>query len=272
MKNNLHMIQRKILTQTVTVLGKNLKGRESKITFLQADKPGWFLRTADGDVPIDFRIASYKKGRIVLKAGNITLNIWEHIGVLRMLGVDGVIIVVHDAWPPYLTAGQYFDWLKAHLKDTGETLPIITPKRSHYSPFPNNKCASIEPSPDFIFSIRSKWKWLPEFSRNFSLKELLKDKQFLKEVLYAKPQALPTRRLAAKTISVVIRWPHMKNVAWIQDFKTKEEASRAWWLHRVQDSLGELSLCDHRAIPAVHVLFWSIGHNESLECITKVFS
>lgn len=273
-ENNLLMIQRKILTQPVTVPGKNFKGQKSRITFSPAGKPGWFLDTPEGGVPIDFRIASYRRGRVVLKVGNIELHVWEHIGVLRMLGLDGIIIKVHNPWPPYLTAGQYLDRLLPHIQETTGVLPTITPRRSHSFVCKNKKDAfvSIEPSPDFILSVHSKWKWLPKHSDNFIFKDLMQNEDLLKEILYAKPQALPNRKVPAKTMAFVLRWPHMKNVAWIDDFKTKEEASYAWWLHRVQDSLGELSLCDHQAIPLVSVLFKNIGHNESLICITEVFS
>lgn len=267
------MIQRKILISPVTIHGRSFLGKKCSISFLPSDIPGWFIRTKSGKIiPIDFRIASYKKGRIVLCEKESPLNVYEHLGALRFTGIDNVIIDTHgNAWTPYLTAGQYLDYFGTALQPTNGYIPTITAKRESCYRSGNalRSLVRIKPLTTLELRIITQWKGLPLNVEHISFNNF--SDNFLSEVFMAKPQGLSQRKLPAQIVSL-FGWPHMKQVAWIDDFDTKADAAYAWWLHRIQDTLGELSLCDHAALPTGYIISYKSGHYESLCAIVQAFS
>lgn len=268
------MIQRKILTEPFTVPGKDFWGRKSSISFFPTETPGWHLKTSKGIVPIDFNIATYKKGRIIISEKDCPVNVYEHIGANRFAGFDHVGIY-NDGypWSPYLTAGQYLMELSSHARLTDTFIPTIEPKRKGSYCSHNHLDSSVgikAGSPDLQMNVVSKWEHLPFYHEELSLRTLTENR--LLEIFMARPQGLPKRKLFATIGERFFNWPHMKQVAWPDDFLTVQDVAYAFWLHRVQDIFGELSLADHKALPIGYVTSYMAGHYESLCAIKKAFS
>ncbi len=267
-------IQRKKLIEPVIIPGMNFNGKSSSITFSPYDKPGWWWDTKyNGFVPIDYRIARYKKGRIQLFVPGEVFNILEHLNPLRFDGIDGVAIRMdNNNWPPYYVAAQYLKYFDGKTKKTGEYIPTITVRGDYHYSSSNHLLSEVQikRSDDFSLFVLSKWEDLPQNGILLDA-ETLFDKKFLKHVFEAKPQGLSNRKVFAK-IWQLFGWPHMKNVAWKSDFDSKEDASYAWWLHAVQDALGEISLASHEALPVGSFFRFKVGHKQMLEGVKKSFS
>ncbi|MCC7436404.1 UDP-3-O-acyl-N-acetylglucosamine deacetylase [Candidatus Nomurabacteria bacterium] len=267
------MIKRKILTKEVTVTGPNFWGFNSSITFKPAERPGWFLRTkTNGDVPVDFRIAVSKKGRLELSSGGTELAVIEHIIALKMLiGLDQVILIVHNKWPPYLGgASGYIKQLKGSWVQTDEDFPFIKPNDESYVNTFNSIATevSIKKSEGFLLHLHSKWKDLPRI--NF--KVTLEDLGLIQEFIEAKPQGFPHWRKHFANLASFFGWPNIEYVSWKNKNTSVYETARKWWAHAGQDAFGELGLCDYKAIPLVNCFRYNAGHKETLEAVKKAFS
>ena len=266
-------IQRKQLIDTVVIEGKDFLGRSSTITFTPHDQPGWWWDTKySGFVPIDHRIAKNKKGRILLAVPEEELNVWEHFGPLRYTGADGLSVRMdHNSWAPYKTAGEYELYFKGKLKDTGSTIPIVYPQ-VEYSHNSYNHLLSevqIKKRDHFALQVVSQWEDLPEYKDIIG--NILYNESFRDQIFFAKTQALSHRKIPAYIAQKIFGWPHLHAVAWKKDFKSSTEASYAWWLHAVQDALGEISLASHTHIPVASFLRIKANHKQMLDGVKRSF-
>ncbi len=267
-------IKQKLLSRSVTITGKNFLNKRSAITFAPYSKLGWWWKVGDEIIPIDWRIARYKKGRVQLFYKGHVLNVWEHIGILRFLGIDCVLISA-DTWPPYYTALEYFTELSPYLYGTEAILPVVRfPQKGEYASA--NKLGSYvvlapQPLPDLRLEVVSQWEDLPENKQSILFSKLYETAKIL-EVLSAKPQGLSKRKVPAKVLSTLGIWGHMRTVSWKSDFPSKEVAAIHWGYHRMQDFLGELSLVSHTALPIGAATSYMAGHRETLSAINNVFS
>ncbi len=261
------MIRKKLIKE-ITVTGKNFLRQESSITFLPAGRPGWWLRTKDkGDVPIDHRIARHREGRIQLHCGGTTLNVWEHIGALRFMGIDGVVVVVNNKWPPFLGGMRgyrpYFTQ-KGVTVDDG-VLPTIKPKKyDEYESFNHIlSSTSISPSEKLVLRVKARWGDLPWYSEDLVIEELSDD--LWEKIWNSKPQGWHKGRSLFFTLLIrLFKNLNNEEVAWIKDFPDTQSASYGWGLHRVQDILGCASLCSHIALPIMLYGSYLAGHKEDL--------
>lgn len=261
------MIRKKLIKE-VTVPGKNFLRQKSSITFLPAGKPGWWLRTKHaGDVPIDHRIARHKEGRIQLCCGGTRLNVWEHIGALRFMGIDGVIVVVHNSWPPFLGGMRGY---RPYFLEKGVTvddgvLPIIKPKKYERYESYNHILATtaISPSEKLVLNVQAKWGDLPWYSERLVVEEI--SNGLWEDIWNSKPQGWPKGRSPFFTLLIrLFKNLNREEVAWIKDFPDEKSASYGWGLHRVQDILGCASLCSHIALPVMQYDSYLAGHKEDL--------
>lgn len=275
-KTNLVMLRKKLIKE-VTIRGKNLLRQDASITFLPAGKPGWYLRTlTHGTVPIDHRIARHREGRIQLHCGDTTINIWEHIGILRFFGIDGVVVIAHNKWPPFLggVRGYYPAFLKdGVLEEENSVLPTIKPLRhdEHQSLNGILACTEISSADSLELQVQAKWGDLPWYKANLAM-DVISSKEWY-EICDSKPQGWPKGRspLLSLAIRLLKQWTDHGNIAWIKDFKNPEDVAYAWGLHRVQDIFGCLSLCSHKALPAMKFRSYCAGHKEDLKVLKKCF-
>ena len=267
------VIERKQLIDEVIIEGRDFLGRSSTITFTPHDQPGWWWNTKySGLVPIDHRIARYKKGRVQLVVPNEELNVWEHFGPLRYTGADGLTVSMdHNTWGPYKTAGEYELYFKGKLKDTGISLPIVYAQFEYVNRSKNRLCSEVRIKNQDYFSLGlvSQWEDLPEYKD--SIGNNLYNESFRDQIFLAKTQALSHRKIPAYIAQKLFGWPHMKNVAWKKEFKSPEEASYTWCLHAAQDALGEISLASHTDIPVASFLRIKSNHKQMLDGVKHAF-
>jgi hypothetical protein len=266
-------IERNQLIDEVVIPGKDFLGRSSIITFTPHDQPGWWWDTRyHGFVPIDHRIARYKKGRIQLAVPGEEINVWEHFGPLRLTGADGLAVRMdHNSWGPYKTAGEYELYFKGKLKSTGSTIPIVYPSVDYSNHSYNHLLSEVQikKSDHFSLTLVSQWEDLPMYKDTIG--NALYNESFKNQIFFAKTQALSHRKIPAYIAQKLFGWPHMHNVAWKKDFKSPTDASYGWWLHAVQDALGEISLASHTAIPVGSFMRIRANHKQMLDGVTYSF-
>ena len=96
------MLHRITLTEEVKVTGRDYFGRKAWIKFTPARQNGWWWQYHPQEKPVLItpEIVRYFFRRLTLCHQDYRLQIYEHIGVLRFIGLDGIIIS-GSAWPPY---------------------------------------------------------------------------------------------------------------------------------------------------------------------------
>lgn len=268
-------IKQKKLRAAVEIIGVNFLNQKASITFSPYEKPGWWWKVGDEIIPIDWRVARYRKGRLQLFYKKFRLNVWEHIGVLRFLGLDHVLIC-SDAWSPYYMGSEYFSRLSPYLYETGNTIPLVRfhQKGEYASMNRLLSCVSVAPhvTEDLHLEVISQWEDLPLDRRDITFSELSNNEGLLEKVLSSKPQGLSGRKVSAKILRALGLWGHLNSVAWKSDFPSKQDAAVSWGYHRLQDFLGELSLISNMMLPTGKAFSYMAGHKESLLAIKNSFS
>ncbi len=267
------------LTKAVTITGPSFLGYTSSITFTPSDQAGWFLKTENGLIPIDHTIATHIPGNIKIESSKTTVKTWEHIGVLRFLGIDGIIISVPEKqkWPPYLGgAGAYYEKLIPYLRIQTNELPTMEVVKENKWKYKKRNGAYVYIEESGVYSalelfVDAKWKNMPRHHEYILINE--SRRQFLiDKILSSKPQGFPHSRYNVAKIASMFGWPNFKNVAWKKDFSSKDSVAYWWWLHRVQDLLGALSLCSHTDLPIGKVYSVNAGHEADLHVVKTAFS
>ncbi len=272
-------IYRRVLTKEVRVSGPNFLGFKSEIAFVPMDKPGWYFLVKDKNgteqaIPIDYKIALSKFGTIQIKYENHEMDTYEHLGVLRFLGIDGVGIrkLSKSKWIPYLGgADAFYKQLSDYLKITGELIPRIEPKMQSEWQYPGkNRFVQIIPSIYLRLKVSAQWEPFPRHYDSIQINEGSRD-FLIEKVLPAKPQGYPSKRYHAAKIASFFGWPNFNNITWPKDL-SPQEFSYQCWLHRVQDQLGGLSLVDHMSLPTGMCMYsYDAGHKGDLEALKKSF-
>jgi hypothetical protein len=275
-------MKRIILTDEVTIEGPSFLGNNSRITFTPAGEPGWFMivrgKNVKHKIPINHKIASCLKGRIQLSFGNVVINTWEHIGMLRFLGIDGVCVEIkyNESWPPYLGgAGSYYELISKHLKLTGDHLPQIKGSTNvlykyksglkRYESYIENGETNI-----LELDVFTEWHPFPIYNRMMVINEITQP-FLLENVINSKPQGYPNSRFYLSKFISLFGWPNHNYIAWQKDFETDKDVAYAFWLHRVQDLLGGLSLASHTALPTGLVVSYNGGHEGDLYVVKNSF-
>jgi hypothetical protein len=269
-------MKRKILLNSGTFTERDVFGRKTSISFHPAGKPGWYLRYGNSVIPIDYKIAFSQGSYIQLRCNTLTmLNIYEHIGVLRWLGYDGVEIEMHDnKWPPYGGAVLYLEFFSKELwfENDGSTVERIAPQRHaesfRFNTLDSSAKISFTTDEKLHLNVVSHWKGLPPYSSRFLFEELSPSVQ--SEIWTARPQGYPHYQKRIAQFVSKIGWPNKDRISWKGEQDNKM-VSREWFFHAVQDTLGALSLCDPVALPTLSYHRVKGGHFVDLDVIKKAF-
>lgn len=252
------------LTESVVVEGPNFWGRRSRLVLEPIDKPGWYWRTKGEDVLITPKLLRYRQNRLVLEHGRSRLNVYEHIGAFRFLGLDSVCIH-SDPWPPYDGCG----------KELGEKISFKLRRHGSISAW---SCAGgtasagraaavgFSPSHDTLtVDVYIDYRGLGDLSAAWDFPHNSFDR-------FASVRA-PGWGLGRKPVAWLMSklgWPHYRHVNW-PDFSEKEKTLESFALHRTFDILGALSVLP----PPGHILsgkFFSqcAGHKEDVALVREI--
>ncbi len=267
------------LTEAVTVEGKDVWGRRGWIRFSPSRMSGWHWKTSSGEtVAIDKEIVAYNKWLrfISLSYGGHSIHIWEHIGVLRFFGLDG-ILVESSPWPPY--HGRAFELWRAlypHARRSEEMIPWCTPEYDaewHYGGVRQGGYTRIVPilEKKLGLTVTADYEGIGAKTIRFTIDSRIPFElaSNMDPVIEAHSQGWPRRRYWFCLLLQLLGWPHFYNVTWPQH-QDSRQTIELFARHRVGDLLGALSLLSHDKLPACMV--WSVksGHEADLHVLEKM--
>lgn len=289
------MIQRRRLTREVSVEGKNFWGFPSRLTFTPTTngERGWFWlpRPGENPIPINADRAVSKPRRISLAhrgaAGpTCYLHCYEHIGVLRFTGLDGVIVSQIGSfptpeWPPHF--GRAYELCMALSKCweiAGETIPWISiPKtvrgsrksrRARYTQLqppavgeanPDELCLTVAIYGDYAGVGTGTAHYRIPFQTGIGMENL-------ENIMATHTQGFPRMLFYPSLLASCFGWPHHRRTVWPQEHGCAP-AVDLFLAHRLGDLLGALSLMSHTALPALHAVSYLSGHEPDLRAVKQ---
>lgn len=205
-------IPRKVLTEKVSHTGRDFFGRKSTITFSPTKEHGWYWNTGTDIVPIDHRILRLRKRHLVLVHGKAKFHVYEHIGVLRFLGFDSIVITCPSGWPPY-DARPFEVWekLSPYMEEDG----YIPFKSLDLEGRGSNKIGytmfNQVTSPELSARIDVDYKGIDSGSLVWNSDKQYELLEYLKAPAPVYPQWI---RYPAKAGELVGIWKHSNRVSW----------------------------------------------------------
>ncbi len=265
------------LKQSVMIKGRDYFGRPSWIQFIPIEKPGWFWLfdhdlDLDGVIPITPDIVSYHFRRLTLEYGKHRLEIYEHIGPLRWLGLDGVIIN-SSTWPPYFgRVYEFWEAIKSYCQqDQNREIPWFTISKAiryQYNDGRRNDYLEIQPfdQPHLNIIIISNY---PKFGTE-EIRECfpIVCPEF---AFKAYTQGWPTWIYHLSKFFSLLGWPHHDHIYWPQENKSKRIIHQ-FAIHRLSDLLGALSLVHPSGFLAANVISYCAGHEADVALIKEAKS
>ncbi|QQG42387.1 MAG: hypothetical protein HYW15_02645 [Candidatus Giovannonibacteria bacterium] len=265
-ERKLHPIR---LGREIVVWGKDYWGRDAWIKFLPTDKKGWFWLYDPRMEPVRITadLLHHKFRRTRLEYHGAKLEVFEHIGVLRWLGLERIIIQ-STAWPPYY--GRPYE-LWRHIKiachsDLGSEMEWITVGR----PIKRETkigYTEIQPkeSPELDISITCHYHGIGTELLELNLPA---DARMLEIALEACALGWPNWTYHLSRLASKIWWPHHQNITWLRELGA-DETLRATVLHRLGDLLGALSVVNPIGLLAARVISFYSGHKADVDAVQE---
>ena len=260
-------MNRLVLKRPVTISGKNIFGFPAMMRLEPTDKPGWWWSPRLGkDIPITPSIMAYKWRRLALMEyknleGSEThsLEIFEHMAFLRVLGLDNVS-VISPRWPPYCgSAALYWNAVRKHVKVAGELQPFFLPeqKAGPVRYLAEQECALT------VHAYLDYPGYAP-VNEHYSFPE---DAWCLS---FAKTQGWPSRRLYYPLkLASLCGWPHLGEIVW--PHRCPNQAMALFAAHRALDMAAVFSFLAPAGYYFVGDLYsHKAGHRDDIELLWRL--
>lgn len=256
------------LSKPISVEGRDYWGRPAKLTFYPNNQPGWFwlYDKHEPSIQITAELLHSKLRRIALIYEKCKLECFEHIGVLRWLGLDGITIE-SSSWPPYHGRSiELWHALKPAFQPTGEYLSWFEPKKEScgFKEGDKSKYTRIKPDDDGLkVSIICQFPGIGMEEISF---ESPADRRLLEISLEARALGWPLWTYHISRLASLIWWPHHNCITWLQELGP-DETLRLTTLHRLLDLLGPLSIAHPTGLIAANIESSMSGHSADVEAI-----
>lgn len=268
-------MKRLILTKPIIIQGLDYWGRNSFIEFHPYGKNGWYWDTGNGIVPISYEIVERKTRRMTLCANGRQLNVYEHIGVLKFLGIDNILIK-SSKWPPYDgSAWIYYEAIRPNLKEEGlvswvKIVGYTNESRERNSLETCNELIESKSTKSYGLLVEVKAGWKPLKTLRKSL-VIFDGENPLLEVLKIKAQGYPFYLSYFNFIASILGLPVKNNITWLQN-NGPEETATLFLQHRILDLLGTMSLFDCKSLPSGKIVSEFGDHEIDLLILKKYFA
>lgn len=263
------IMKRKLISE-IKVSGLDIFGRDSEITFSPALLDGWFWNLGDFIVPINYLLIKGRLRRLSLEIDRRReLEIYEHIGVLRWTGLNGVVIN-SKRFPPYFgRASEMWEVLKRSAVPLDAEVSWVTVKREikvgssyrYLQILPQSKGRQPGLNIRVYINFPKLGSWTCETHLPMALA--------LEDCLRARTLGWPQWLYHFSLLAPNFIWHHHKKVVWPQDYSTSEILNEIA-MHRLADLLGALSLVSSRHLLAGEVISYCSGHELDILALKQI--
>ena len=257
------------LKKQVTITGPDFWGRPSWITFKPANSSGWLWKSPDYIVQISTDIMQLRFHRVALSNGYSELECFEHIGVLRWLGLNGVMIGSCRSPPYFRRPLELWQEIKPNLVEIGK-FDWSFPKEENTAAFQRgteSAFTKIQPNlPDqngLNVDILCKFDNIGCEAIDFSSPG---GERKLEVACEAYALGRPSWVYWVSKLASLIWWPHHGHVAWVQEH-SKDEMMWMIVQHRLVDLLGVLAFAHPTKLLAGRVNSYMGGHRSDVEAV-----
>lgn len=268
------------LKQKVTVRGPNLWHcdlwrSEGQVIFTPSIDKGWWWKIEGAPaVLIDPAVVDVgsKLRRARLVFGNRKMEVFEHISVLRWLGLCDLLLE-STPWPPHF--GRPFDFwqaVKPHCQeDSSREIKWYTVRKTVKWVYPESRrvrgFTEIRPSTDkrLKLIVTRHYAGLEPRTEEF----IFPNQNLLEKLCLVPSQGWPSYLYyPLKTASMFLDWPHLESAVWIRE-RGREKASWDFLYHGVIDLLGALSLLCRDGLLSADVISFCSGHRADVEAVIE---
>jgi hypothetical protein len=265
-----------VLKSQVVYKGPDFFGRKSELKFTpryMKDPSCWLWRAPSdsGNVhEIEPGLVRCERRRIELVNGLGSLNVYEHIGVLRFFGLIGGLEIGGIGWPPYDgRASGLWNVLRPACITEKITLPLYSVSKTvryEYSTFRGGRRAFTEigPSRDgkLTLDIMRSFPGLGEYRERFQFP----NKALLEKICDVRTLGWPPKAYYVSRFFSAFGWPHHDSVIWSQDHD-KQGLLRSIVWHAALDTLGVLSLLCRDGYFVADVVSECSGHEADVGAV-----
>lgn len=233
-------MRRLMLVNPVRIRGRDFFGRGAEVTLAPAGEPGWFWHVGGEDVPIAPSCVHADRRCLVLRHGEHRLHVFEHLGALRAMGLDGVRITAATSWLPY--DGRALQYWRALPQATAEGEPLRPMSNrlrecvQRNDGIPRRLDVKLGTGDALKIAVRVAY---PKWGERTVTRTFPDKRGGWDAIISARPLARPQWLRAAARAAALLGWPHYDNVLWPQDAEPEallEELAH----HRILDLLGAL--------------------------------
>jgi hypothetical protein len=235
-------MRRLMLVNPVRIRGHDFFGRGAEVTLAPAEEPGWFWHVGGKDVPIGPSCVHADRRCLVLRHDGHRLYVFEHLGALRAMGLDGVRIAAATSWLPY--DGRALQYWNALPQATAECEPLRPMSRPLHESvqrndgIPRRLDVKLGTGDALKVTVRVAY---PKWGERTVTRSFPDERGGgWDDIISARPLAKPPWLRAAARAAALLGWPHYDNVLWPQDAEPEallEELAH----HRILDLLGALA-------------------------------
>jgi len=261
------------LTEPVTIRAPNLWGFPSEIKFSPTPHPGWWWQVNPiTTAKISPELIDKQTLRTRLVFGKRKLEIFEHIGILKWFGLDGVV-VESKPWPPHFgCALRLWEELRPFCKEDasrdvawyGVTKRVcwLYPKlRSGQVGF-----TEILPSEKPGLELEIAYSYPPIGTKKMTFSSI--NTALLEEICRYPSQGVSHWFYYLLKFASYFGAPTYKTATWPKD-NPPEETMRRFVLHRASDLLGALSLLCEDGLFSGKIISHHGGHESDVKAILQ---
>lgn len=232
-------MDRYILTKPVDIHGTDFWGRPAFVRLEPTQRRGWYWHVNGLDVQITPELLETRKNRVILRWGDEQLHVFEHLGALRLAGLDNIRIVSKTRWLPYDgSAAIFWNACEPHLSREGELVRYcVDTSVNEYEPN-CKRWVTFMPLNAHTLIVRA----FIEYPRlgHLCIERVLPGDDIV-SILRTPTQGWPPSRRWIAAVASVFGWPHKKHVVWPHEHDT-ETLKLLFARHRILDILGTLSV------------------------------
>lgn len=254
-------------TGKIALVGPDYFGRPSTLTVMPSRIPGIFWDTGHSVIEVTADLVRRKFRRLAIEHDGKTLNIIEHILVLRALHIDDFIIACESGWPPYDgSAEALWGIISPHVEMRGVFGHSRTLRHVLRAEVPGDKSRWIEMRPSrepLTVTVEIDYHGLGPHTETFG--------PVFDRLLDAKALGWPpwTKALCTLLHPVGLA-PNVKNFTWPGE-QDREETLRRAARHRALDIVGTLAIAfPKRTLVCGRAISHHGGHGCDLELVKKL--